>query len=175
MTFITGSLPQYCCTLDSFDFQTMSLQSCKNASFNWAVGFYDQNIGAALKHLRSLISKQYRSTLVDVKLHSLSSGDVPCLPGWHLDGGPAHSSEYALCVAGASHTQFLNKQISMLSNKNVKILCHDLNRLIDNWKFDYFSVKDWQVFKYDNLTPHRGGVAIRDGKRLLLRVMAQIN
>lgn len=148
----------------------LQLSSCKNANIKQALQYYANTpVIGIIEKLYGHIDKKYRHILVDVKLHNLSKSDVPCIPGWHVDGGPNVESEYVLCTAGSSLTEFYTKPFYMNFDGNVRKFCDDLNCHIG----DTFTMKmsDWQVFKYNNMVPHRGASAHADGPRLLVRVM----
>jgi hypothetical protein len=148
----------------------LQLSSCKNASIKHALQYYKSTpVIGIIEKLYSHVNKKYRHILVDVKLHNLSKNEVPCIPGWHVDGGPSVESEYVLCTAGSSLTEFYTKQFYMNFDGNVRKFCGDLDRHIgDNYSL---KMSDWQVFKYNNTVPHRGAKAHIDGPRLLVRVM----
>lgn len=159
-----------CGVLSTIDIDNLNIQSCKNASIQSALNFYSGTpIEDAIRHLSSYLTKSFKHILVDVKLHNLKKNDIPCIPGWHIDGGPDIDSDYVLMTAGSSLTEFYTKQFSMPYSGDVKSFCAKINeRIGDNYTF---KMRDWQIFKYNNVVPHRGAVAHKDGKRLLIRVM----
>lgn len=161
---------EFCGYVPSFAIDGLDLRSCKNASLKNALEFYSNTfINDAIRRLSAHIDSKYKFVLVDVKLHSLEKNDVPCIPGWHIDGGPEVESEYVLCTAGSSLTEFYTKSFELLFDGNVRTLCDELDDRIGN---NYtIKMKEWQIVKYNNMVPHRGALAHTSGPRLLIRVM----
>lgn len=159
-----------CGTLSPFVWQELEIPSCKNAALRTACEFYGNTpISAAIQVLAKHLNPKFKHVLVDVKLHNLKQGDCPCLPGWHIDGGPNIESEYVLCTVGSSLTEFNTNQFTLPYNSNTKMFCQELDLLMGEQVTSVLN--DWQIVKYNNLTPHRGAIAFKSGKRLLIRVM----
>ena len=155
--------------LEPFIIDNLNIISCKNAALEDALKFYAGTLIAdRLKYLSQFLSGTHRHQLVDVKYHSLKEGIVPCIPGWHVDGGPGVPSEYVLCVAGSSHTEFYTGNLTLSFNGNTKQFCRQMSTMIPG---PTFALQDWQIVKYNHLAPHRGGSAEKAGPRLLLRLM----
>lgn len=153
-----------------FDYCKSRTENNKNISLDSALRIYAGScIEPALLNMVSILDPKRKHVLVDVKFHELEVGDIPCIPGWHIDGGPDIPSEYVLCVAGSSMTEFNTDIASFEYDSNTKRFCKNMNSIIgDN---PSFNAEPWQVIKYNNLNPHRGAVAKVSGQRLLLRVM----
>lgn len=157
--------------LAPFDYNAIDIVNCKNLELENARELYAHtSIGFAIEYLAQFLNPKFRIQLVDIKLHDLQQGDIPCLPGWHIDGGPDIESEYILCVAGSSLTEFCENKISIPYDKNTKRFCQKLDQAIQNNGTEF--AQDWQIIHYNNLTPHRGSPAHKSGKRFLIRLMA---
>lgn len=161
---------EYCGSLAPFVISGLKLQSCKNAALKNALDFYDNfHIKNAIQHIASFVNKKYKFILIDVKHHLLEKGEIPCIPGWHVDGGPSVESEYVLCTTGSSLTEFYTDPLALSFDGNTRNLCNKLDQHIgDN---PTMKMSDWQIFRYNNMVPHRGAIAHIAGPRLLIRAM----
>ena len=110
--------------------------------------------------------------LFDLKIQDLAAGQLPCLPGWHLDSGPDREAEYILMTAGVSRTEFSLEELEVPYSDNMKVFCHRINQLVSN---PTKKLDDFEIVRYNNTTIHRGTPATESGRRLLIRVMAYKN
>ena len=166
-----SSVPKFLGKLSPVNFNDRHIPNCKNALLENVFEEYDDDIIHALKTMASSLKPSFKRYLVDIKSHDLKVGDIPCLPGWHLDGGPASLGQYVLCVSGISNTTFLNESVKIPSGDNMKVVCNRLDKRIRSRELSNFQIGNWEMFLYDNLAPHRGSVSVDNGRRLLLRVM----
>ncbi len=120
------------------------------------------NIAETLK----LSLGKFDQYLFDLKIQDLNKDQVPCIPGWHVDNGPFHLAKYALVVWGSSKTEFYIEKMELPEEKNMKILCHNLNNFN---LFPSFKLNDGEIIVYNNTNIHRGTPADYSGKRLLIR------
>jgi hypothetical protein len=125
----------------------------------------DYPLNNQIKYLASLLPRQAK--VFDLKVQDLEKGEVPCLPGWHLDSGPDKNTNYVLMTAGVSKTDFALLEVEVPYSSNMKIFCHNLNRVV---KQPTNQLKDFEVVTYTNNTIHRGSAAVELGRRLLIRV-----
>lgn len=135
----------------------------KNVSFKMVE---DYPLKEQVKYLASLLPKPAR--FFDLKIQKLEQGQLPCLPGWHLDTGPDKEVNYVLMTAGVSKTEFALMELDVPYSKNMKIFCHRINSLVSQ---PTKKLNDFEIISYNNTTIHRGTPAIHSGSRLLIRVM----
>jgi hypothetical protein len=162
--------PRVVGSVEEIDLSSLNLVSCKNAGIKTALEFYQHPfITNHIALLKSYLSWDYKYYLVDVKLHQLRVGQIPCIPGWHVDGGPDIPSQYALCALGSSLTQFNLSPLSYFY-KDMKTFCSQFKDVSVAPK-DILTLKSGDIVLYENLNVHRGMPATYDGPRLLIRVM----
>lgn len=106
----------------------------------------------------------------DLKIQDLDQGQLPCLPGWHLDSGPDREATYVLMTAGVSRTEFALTELEITYNRNMKVFCHEINSLVER---PTKQLNDFEIVRYNNTTIHRGTPATNSGRRLLIRVMEE--
>jgi len=164
-----------------FDISTLQeLRSVKNAPLEAAIAQYSTTpIADVIQYQKNLLlscagsggafALKYKYFSCDVKVHSLEEGQVPCIPGWHIDGGQRNKSIYALMVVGVSRTQICLEKLSYPDRSSDLEFCAQFSRLEPK---EVRKLEDWEIMLYDNLMMHRGTPAVSDGLRLLVRTMA---
>ena len=120
---------------------------------------------------------KHERVLVDIKVHDLEPGEIPCVPGWHLDGSinpknlPKKPETLTLFVTGGTAlTEFLAMPITLPVG--------------DEWSFASMSRRCarqipkshpvWTIpgctfGTYDDHYFHRGAIAMERKRRLLVR------
>ena len=143
------------------------LPSCKYqdaTSHNYHHTYIASIIDEALALLPS-----YKYKLLDVKFHNLIKGEVPCIPGWHVDGGFQSPSDYILFAFGVSHTEFFLEQFQFPAAHTMRQFCQNLSAHIGEQVS--LTAQDNCFIRYNNTVPHRGQPALSNGPRLLIRLM----
>lgn len=152
---------------------SQSIISVKNLPYVDAQSLYENTpIYDIIATLDSYVAKdRYKYHNVDVKLHTLKKGETPCIPGWHIDGGPDYSGQYVIMVSGVSKTEFYTQELLVPYDKDMptSVLCKNIN--VACGTTDIVQLKPWHTYKYFNTSIHRGTPATQDGLRLLIRVM----
>lgn len=110
----------------------------------------------------------YAHTLVDIKVHDLKRGQVPCIPGWHIDHrtkqvGKEREVYHLLISSDVSCTEF---SLHELESDNV--LHQEIATLVPD--SPVLRIQPMRWYTYDNYSFHRGTQATKDGTRVLLRV-----
>lgn len=145
--------------------------SMKYADFNKAVQVSNPYVAFILN--RITIPKIYRRTLVDVKVSDLKVGELPCLPGWHLDCTMEPERDglpetHFLLVSGAGcRTKFVNSPIK-IPIKNGRLF--GVNEAVKNQKPDIWKIRENVVTRYNRYNLHAPSPAETEGRRLLIRV-----
>lgn len=120
---------------------------------------------------------KHERILIDVKIHDLTPGTIPCIPGWHLDGSinpedkPRRPETLTLFVTGQhARTKFLADPIDLpVEDKwSFAMISRACSRMIPE---DH---AEWQMPSctfgtYDDHYFHRGVAATSSEKRLLIR------
>lgn len=152
-------------------FSFTGLESVKNLKLEDALVKF---AGTPITGLCNIFSPmlKYSYKYIDVKVHKLKAGNTPCIPGWHLDGGFEHSSDYILMVSGVSLTDFNSGEYEYIPGEKIMLTNARLANLSEA---DTYSAKDWTPYYYDNTMPHRGTPARCDGSRFLFRIMSSTN
>ena len=123
------------------------------------------------------IANQHERLLIDIKVHDLKPEEVPCVPGWHLDGSinpmnlPKQPEVFALFVTGHhARTQFLAQPVSLdvKDSWNFATMSQMCARMILD-KHPTWSVPSCQFAIYNDHYFHRGPKVDRPVKRLLVR------
>jgi len=161
------------------DTELASVRCFKYADYDYAYR------NCANSYVRSVLDKipilgNHKRVLIDIKVHDLKLGEIPCVPGWHLDGSinpknlPKRPEVFTLFITGGyevdSTTQFLDLPITLEveDSWNFATMSQKCSRLIP---IDYptWSVPTRQFVTYSDLHFHRGKAATRLQKRLLIR------
>lgn len=119
------------------------------------------------------LSGKYKYTLLDVKIVDLKKGQLPCLPGWHLDCTmhPEHKTKpetHHIFVWGAGcRTRFVVSPIE-IPTANGRLI--EADRAVREQKPEVFQVDECTLTRYyrDNL--HAPSKATKAGKRILIRI-----
>jgi hypothetical protein len=123
------------------------------------------------------IMGRHKRVLLDIKVHDLQPGDVPCVSGWHLDGSinpnalPKRPETFALFVTSEhATTQFLDTPINLEVNDswNFATMSQRCARMIPDGH-PTLSIPSCQFMIYDDHYFHRGPTVDRPTKRLLVR------
>lgn len=147
-----------------YDFSTPCF---KGASFDYVLENTNDEIVDLLKCIP--LERKHKNILVDVKVHSLKSGEYPALPHWHIDGVSNYfhpekeEVNHLYITESGSSTEFLtNPELVDIQNENTnfdKILKHCSGTKINpNTIYTYGRV------------PHRATPSTQDCVRLLVRV-----
>lgn len=120
---------------------------------------------------------KHKRVLIDVKVHNLKRGDVPCVPGWHLDGSinpkqlPKQPETLTLFVTGlCARTEFVDEPLTMEVDERLdfavmqRVCAQQIPDDVDVW-----TIPSCQFATYDDHYFHRGSRAIRNERRLLIR------
>ncbi len=123
---------------------------------------------------------KHKRVLIDIKIHDLKPGEIPCIPGWHLDGSinpkdlPKRPEVFTLFITGEygvdSTTQFLDLPIrlSVEDSWNFATMSRKCSRLIPT-NYPIWSMPASQFVTYGDFHFHRGKAATHSQKRLLIR------
>jgi hypothetical protein len=120
---------------------------------------------------------EHKRVLIDVKVHDLKRGEVPCVPGWHLDGSinpqnlPKRPETFTLFVTGlCARTEFIDQslKINVEDSWNFATMNRKCARMIPE-SVDVWTLPSCQFATYGDHYFHRGPVARRDERRLLVR------
>lgn len=119
------------------------------------------------------INNKHNNVIIDVKVHDLKLGEMPCMNNWHMDCVGRHDEEFKeechhLIIFGdCSRTIFLCDSITLENVPNDKVI--NWNKVIDLHPYNIFQIKPNHIYTYGrNL--HRGAPATKDGRRLLIRI-----
>lgn len=119
----------------------------------------------------------HERVLIDIKVHDLEPEDVPCVPGWHLDGSinpknlPKEPEVFTLFVSGAyARTEFLAQPIvlDVEDSWNFATMSKRCSRLVPE-DDPTWSIPSCQFGTYDDHHFHRGKPARSKERRLLIR------
>jgi hypothetical protein len=148
-------------------------------SYKW--GDYDFVMKNTTDYVREILSSinvfnLHKYVLVDIKVHDLKKDDVPALPFWHIDCTPNPIEE----PVGEIHNLFISSDVSATQflSEDRTVYVPDKGRV--NWDkvlglackvrpIIFSSIKPLQVYTYSEHL-HRATPAIRDGKRLFIRL-----
>lgn len=122
------------------------------------------------------ISKNIK-TLVDVKIHSLSEGECPCIPGWHIDGHPNpfkyDKSYYHLFLIGPEDTRtlFIDHPVELdVEEGNDEQLPNSYVEQLKNIPVKSIHLPENVWCSYTNTDFHSGPYFASKSDRLLVRV-----
>ena len=141
------------------------------------IDYVRENSNAYVNHVLNNmpIQHKHRRVLVDVKLHDLNEGDVPCIPGWHCDSivDPFHKSRpevHHIFVTGAGClTEFMKSLVELNIEKDD--MFNSLRRQLKRKQgLETFHVDSCRIMSYSRFSFHRGVSAKKKEKRLLIRV-----
>lgn len=124
------------------------------------------------------LSRDYRYTLIDVKVHDLVTGVYPCLPGWHCDGfidprqGSRGETHYLFVTGQGARTEFLKAPIELEfpPRKRGKALLHSFQTQLRELEPKAEAVPSCQWVRFGRWDFHRGPRARLNEKRLFLRI-----
>lgn len=132
------------------------------------------------------LSPKHSYVSIDTRLSMLMTGMYPCIPGWHCDdfyrpdnGQPilleAPEVEHVMLVCGSTNslTSFVAEPISVpiTTDKSVNLYA-DLHKKIEFLKPTVISVSPNTLYKFNQLTIHRGEPAAYNGWRYFFRITA---
>lgn len=145
----------------------------KNASFRYA---YD-NSNSYIRRLLNLIkcrADTSRRLLVDVKVHDLERGDIPCFPGWHCDSviDPFHDSRperHFIYVTGKGClTEFIGEPVQLCVPDKPSL--RDFRNQLSIKNFSIINLESCRIHEYGRWDFHRGSIAKIKERRLLVRL-----
>lgn len=146
----------------------------KYAGLEYAKSFCNEAIKEVINSCPLIGGFDYQ--LLDIKIHELSSGECPCIFGWHLDGTPdpikGERSYYHLFLIGEEDTRTLflkdKVELSIEGNSPQEIDSNYKKQLAR--KLDYFIApeKTWITFTNEHF--HSGPIAKSNSRRLLIRI-----
>lgn len=120
---------------------------------------------------------EHERVLIDVKVHNLKRGEVACVPGWHLDGSinphglPKKPETLTLFVTGlCARTEFVDQPLTMEVDERLDFAVMSrvcAQRIPDD--VDVWTIPTCQFATYDDSYFHRGSIAHRNERRLLIR------
>jgi hypothetical protein len=143
----------------------------KYAAFEKAVLASNPYVSLVLRAIPT--PKRYKRLLVDVKVKDLKAGQIPCLPGWHLDCTMEPDRDglpetHFLFVAGAGcKTRFVVSPVE-IPIKNGRLV--NVDKAIKEQSPDIFTIKECTVTRYNRYNLHAPSPAEYDGRRLLVRI-----
>lgn len=173
--------------------KTLSLYSqndIKNESmlFNCTLDFAMEKGGPITKEFVSLLSEDFKSGIIDTRVHMLMPGWYPCIPGWHHDDVPRSTTsgqpnynnpEYyadhcmALINGEISPTEFLLGSIEVPTPMPGEVIYRTWDNYLDNEGKEQgarISAPDRTLIYFDCDTFHRGTETIKSGWRWFGRV-----
>lgn len=134
------------------------------AQSSWQV----QNILSSMKYY---VYGEHKYTIIDVKVHDLKKGEMPCMDNWHMDcvgrpDEPFKEEVHHLVIFGdCSRTVFIDGPILVNLPKDKVI---NWNKIVNEFH-PKFEILPNTVYTYGrNL--HKGMPATKDGRRLLIRI-----
>lgn len=119
----------------------------------------------------------HKRVLIDIKVHDLEPGEIPCVPGWHLDGSinpkklPKKPEILTLFVTGSSAlTEFLAEPITLdvKDQWDFAVMSRYCSRQVPN-DYPVWTMPSCTFGTYDDHYFHRGAVATKRERRLLVR------
>lgn len=146
--------------LDTFSYKFSSLDFVRKSCNKYINNVLDQ---VPIKGSRKRI-------LVDIKVHYLKKGEIPALPNWHIDGtgflldDDETEINHLFISDDCSATEFLKDDVELeLENNRMT----DLDEYLDG--IETVKIAPNTIYSYLR-SPHRATPAVRDGKRMLIRV-----
>ncbi len=121
---------------------------------------------------------RHKHVLLDVKVHDLKQGQIPCVPGWHLDGSinpknlPKRPEVFTLFVTGSNaRTEFFSEpiRIEVEDSWNFATMSRKCSRFVPQLTLAVWTAGYCQFVTYDDHHFHRGRRATGNEKRLLIR------
>ncbi|MFY0656247.1 MAG: hypothetical protein JXR12_05790 [Neptunomonas phycophila] len=142
----------------------------KHADINFAYENSNDYVKYVLDSVKT--ENKHRRILVDVKVHNLSVGEYPCLPGWHCDttafidekGKPEN---LYLIAVGDNRTEFLANPFEWNSDTM------DQRKIARHIPKDapVVSIPNSTICKFGRYDFHRGPCSTVAGTRILIRVL----
>jgi len=148
----------------------------KYAAMRYARAHSSEEINSVLNSCP--LQEGYKNALVDIKIHELTTGECPCLFGWHLDGSPnpfdyEKPALYHLYLIGPkqSRTLFINEPVELeIDQENPALLDASYKKQLAAKSFKYGNLPEntWVTFTSEDF--HSGPIFNTNARRLLIRV-----
>lgn len=146
--------------------------SMKYSSLQFVVKNASDQVVDVVKKMCAYVRGAHKYVIIDVKLHDLKCGQIPCMPNWHMDcvGRPddpiRHEVHHLVLFGDCSLTEFIDGSLQLDNLPPDKVI--NWNKIIDD-TYPKFSVKPSTIYTYGRHL-HRGTPATKDGRRLLVRI-----
>lgn len=120
---------------------------------------------------------KHKRVLIDVKIHDLEPGEVPCVPGWHLDGSinpkdlPKQPETFTLFVTGEhARTEFPAEPVHLEVDDgwNFATMSQRCSLMVPK-DCEVWTIPSCQFGTYNDHYFHRGARATGQERRLLIR------
>lgn len=152
----------------------------KNVSLKMAMNNLPKEFLPVLIEMKKNFKNEHKYVSVDFKIHYLKKGDIPCIPGWHLDTQMNITKgifeNHQLYISGDNSLTdfFKNDYFLKFSNrKKQSLILKDYQDQISKETIITEKIPEKTIINYSRDFFHRGTPAISDGWRILLRVSEQ--
>lgn len=130
-----------------------------------------QELKNLLMEMKSFIDENFSYYSVDLIIKDYKVGENTCRDiRYHIDGDFDKNNQYCIWLSGENRTIFSPETINFHNFPKDR---NKQNCLLDNMLEGkpFFEAPNETIIRYDSLTPHKGVICKKPGRRVLLRLM----